>query len=153
MSLAICTTRQPGRCFAGIADEGIQIGFTSPRLRANGELGCSYYGLRRRELRSCTAFCQDPPHGRVLHGIRPSSLKSGDSRIDWLATLNVQPSRDVFHRPAVSVLVYSQSIVPVSIIRGSTLPEAMEILAVMLLGDSLKIIGRGLETGLTHTPC
>src|SRR3977135_3745830 len=39
-----------------------------------------------------------------------------------------------------------------SIIRGPTLPEPVEVLAVVPLGDSLKIIGRGLNTGLTHDP-
>jgi len=28
----------------------------------------------------------------------------------------------------------------------------VEVLAIVPLGDSLKIIGRGLNTGLTHTP-
>ena len=44
------------------------------------------------------------------------------------------------------------SIQPGSIIRGPTLPEAVEVLAVVPLGESLKIIGRGLSTGLTHDP-
>ncbi len=37
-------------------------------------------------------------------------------------------------------------------VRGPTLPEPVEVLAVLPFGDSLKIIGRGLETGLTHDP-
>jgi superfamily II DNA or RNA helicase len=37
-------------------------------------------------------------------------------------------------------------------VRGPTLPEPVEVLAVVSLGDSLKIIGRGLQTGLTHDP-
>jgi len=41
---------------------------------------------------------------------------------------------------------------PGSIIRGPTLPEAVEVLALVPLGDSVKIIGRGLQTGLTHDP-
>src|SRR5947209_12664731 len=41
---------------------------------------------------------------------------------------------------------------PGSIIRGPTLPEPVEVLAVVPLGDSLKVIGRGLQTGLTHDP-
>jgi superfamily II DNA or RNA helicase len=41
---------------------------------------------------------------------------------------------------------------PGSIIRGPTLPEPVEVLAIVPLGDSLKIIGRGLHTGLTHDP-
>jgi hypothetical protein len=44
------------------------------------------------------------------------------------------------------------SVRPGNIIRGPTLPEAVEVLAVVALGDSLKIIGRGLKTGLTHDP-
>lgn len=39
-----------------------------------------------------------------------------------------------------------------SVVRGPTFPEAVEVLAVVPLGDSLKIIGRGLNTGLTHDP-
>src|SRR5438105_8093429 len=41
---------------------------------------------------------------------------------------------------------------PGNIVRGPTLPEPVEVLAVVPLGDSLKIIGRGLQTGLTHDP-
>lgn len=41
---------------------------------------------------------------------------------------------------------------PGSVVRGPTLPEPVEILALVPLGDSLKIIGRGLQTGLTHDP-
>jgi hypothetical protein len=44
------------------------------------------------------------------------------------------------------------SLRPGSIIRGPTLPEPVEVLAVVPLGESLKIIGRGLRTGLTHDP-
>jgi len=44
------------------------------------------------------------------------------------------------------------SIKPGSIIRGPTLPEPVEVLAVVPLGDSLKVVGRGLKTGLTHDP-
>ena len=39
-----------------------------------------------------------------------------------------------------------------SIIRGPTLPEAVEVLAVIPFGDSLKVIGRGLKSGLTFDP-
>ena len=46
----------------------------------------------------------------------------------------------------------TQSIQPGSIIRGPTLPEAVEVLAVTAFGTSLKIIGRGLKTGLTYDP-
>ena len=45
-----------------------------------------------------------------------------------------------------------QSIQPGSIIRGPTLPEAVEVLSVTPFGTSLKIIGRGLKTGLTYDP-
>src|SRR5438105_15581218 len=41
---------------------------------------------------------------------------------------------------------------PGNIVRGPTLPEPVEVLAVVPLGDSLKVIGRGLNTGLTHDP-
>src|SRR5688572_1078381 len=39
-----------------------------------------------------------------------------------------------------------------SIVRGPTLPEPVEVLALVPLGDSIKVIGRGLQTGLTHDP-
>jgi ATP-dependent DNA helicase RecG len=38
------------------------------------------------------------------------------------------------------------------IVRGPTLPEPIEVLAVVPFGQSLKVIGRGLNTGLTHDP-
>src|SRR5438105_602431 len=41
---------------------------------------------------------------------------------------------------------------PGNIIRGPTLPEPVEVLALVALGESVKIIGRGLQTGLTHDP-
>ena len=41
---------------------------------------------------------------------------------------------------------------PGSIIRGPTLPEPVEVLALVPMGDSLKVIGRGLKTGLTYDP-
>src|SRR5437764_9204873 len=41
---------------------------------------------------------------------------------------------------------------PGSVVRGPTLPEPVGVLAVVPLGDSLKVIGRGLTTGLTHDP-
>src|SRR5207247_10413930 len=44
------------------------------------------------------------------------------------------------------------SLRPGSIVRGPTLPEPVQVLAVAPLGDSLKVIGRGLHTGLTHDP-
>jgi SNF2 family DNA or RNA helicase len=44
------------------------------------------------------------------------------------------------------------SLRPGSIVRGPTLPEPVEVLALVPLGDSVKIIGRGLQTGLTHDP-
>src|SRR5713226_6573942 len=46
----------------------------------------------------------------------------------------------------------AHSLRPGSIIRGPTLPEPVEVLAIIPLGDSLKVIGRGLQTGLTHDP-
>lgn len=39
-----------------------------------------------------------------------------------------------------------------SIVRGPTLPEPVEVLATVPLGESLKVIGRGLNTGLTYDP-
>lgn len=39
-----------------------------------------------------------------------------------------------------------------SIVRGPTLPEAIEVLALVPFGDALKVIGRGLSTGLTYDP-
>lgn len=36
--------------------------------------------------------------------------------------------------------------------RGPTLPEPVEVVAVVPLGDSLKVIGRGISTGLLHDP-
>src|SRR3954464_2720267 len=44
------------------------------------------------------------------------------------------------------------SLRPGSIVRGPTLPEPVEVLALVQLGESVKIIGRGLTTGLTHDP-
>src|SRR6266567_724872 len=44
------------------------------------------------------------------------------------------------------------SLRPGSVVRGPTLPEPVEVLALVPLGESVKIIGRGLETGLTHDP-
>src|SRR5438309_10375075 len=44
------------------------------------------------------------------------------------------------------------SLRPGSIVRGPTLPEPVEVLALVPLGESVKIIGRGLQTGLTHDP-
>ena len=41
---------------------------------------------------------------------------------------------------------------PGCVVRGPTLPEPVEVLAVSPFGDSLKVVGRGLETGLTHDP-
>src|SRR5271169_2759427 len=41
---------------------------------------------------------------------------------------------------------------PGSIVQGPTLPEPVEVLALVALGDSVKVIGRGLQTGLTHDP-
>src|SRR5438132_7859096 len=44
------------------------------------------------------------------------------------------------------------SLRPGSVVRGPNLPEPVEVLAIIPLGDSLKVIGRGLQTGLTHDP-
>lgn len=41
---------------------------------------------------------------------------------------------------------------PGSIVSGPTLPEPIEVLATIPMGDSLKVIGRGRTTGLTHDP-
>ena len=46
----------------------------------------------------------------------------------------------------------SPNLRPGSIVRGPTLTEAVVVLALVPLGDSVKIIGRGLQTGLTHDP-
>src|SRR5438876_2191393 len=51
-----------------------------------------------------------------------------------------------------SLMSPANAIRPGSIVRGPTLPEPVEVLAVVSLGDSLKLIGRGLQTGLTHDP-
>ena len=37
-------------------------------------------------------------------------------------------------------------------VSGPFIPEPIEVLAVVPLGTSLKIIGRGKKTGLTHDP-
>src|SRR4249919_1290552 len=44
------------------------------------------------------------------------------------------------------------SLRPGSIVRGPTLPEPVEVLALVPLGEAVKVIGRGLQTGLTHDP-
>ncbi len=41
---------------------------------------------------------------------------------------------------------------PGSVVSGPTLPEPIEVLATVPMGASLKIIGRGRSTGLTHDP-
>ncbi len=46
----------------------------------------------------------------------------------------------------------NQAIRAGSIVRGPTLPEAVEVLALVPMGDSLKVIGRGLKSGLTYDP-
>ena len=46
----------------------------------------------------------------------------------------------------------NNSIKPGCLVSGPTLPEPVEVLAVVPMGDSLKIIGRGLATGLTYDP-
>jgi len=44
------------------------------------------------------------------------------------------------------------SINPGSIVQGPTLPEPIEVLATVSMGNSLKVIGRGMQTGMTHDP-
>ena len=41
---------------------------------------------------------------------------------------------------------------PGIIVSGPFIPEPIEVLAVVPLGSSLKVIGRGTQTGLTHDP-
>ena len=41
---------------------------------------------------------------------------------------------------------------PGSIVQGPTLPEPIKVLATVPMGDSLKVIGRGMQTGMTHDP-
>jgi hypothetical protein len=48
--------------------------------------------------------------------------------------------------------VSPRQINPGCIVSGPTLPEPIEVLAVVPMGASLKIIGRGRSTGLTHDP-
>ncbi|MCR9297079.1 MAG: hypothetical protein NXI32_30635, partial [bacterium] len=38
------------------------------------------------------------------------------------------------------------------ILTSPTLPEPIEVLATVPMGDALKVIGRGCNTGLTHDP-
>ena len=44
------------------------------------------------------------------------------------------------------------NIQPGSIVSGPTLPEPVEVLATVPMGDALKVIGRGMQTGMTHDP-
>ena len=44
------------------------------------------------------------------------------------------------------------NIKPGSIVTGPTLPEPIEVLATVPMGESLKVIGRGRNTGMTHDP-
>ena len=46
----------------------------------------------------------------------------------------------------------NSQIKPGILVSGPTLPERIEVLAVVPMGESLKIIGRGLKTGLTYDP-
>lgn len=46
----------------------------------------------------------------------------------------------------------AKEIKPGSIVTGPTLPEPIEVLATVPMGISLKVIGRGRNTGLTHDP-
>ncbi len=54
--------------------------------------------------------------------------------------------------PGASMSPASPAVQPGSIVRGPTLPEPGEILAIVPMGDSLNVIGRGMHTGLTHDP-
>lgn len=66
----------------------------------------------------------------------------------WCTLLHHQ--YEPFHRRICGV---SQSpIQPGSIVSGPTLPESVEVLAVVPFGASLKIIGRGLKTQKTYGP-
>jgi len=51
-----------------------------------------------------------------------------------------------------AILMSPSNLRPGSIVRGPTLPEPVEVLALVQLGASVKIIGRGMQTGLTHDP-
>jgi len=44
------------------------------------------------------------------------------------------------------------NIQPGSIVRGPTVPEPIEVLATVPMGESLKLIGRGTQSGMTHDP-
>src|SRR3954451_12075987 len=46
----------------------------------------------------------------------------------------------------------SEALRPGAIITGPLLPEPVEVLALVPLGDSTKIIGKGLKTGLVRDP-
>ena len=46
----------------------------------------------------------------------------------------------------------TNNIQPGSIVSGPTLPEPVEVLATLPMGDALKVIGRGMQTGMTHDP-
>jgi hypothetical protein len=39
---------------------------------------------------------------------------------------------------------------PSLVVRGSVLPEPIKIIATVPMGDSMKIIGEGLDTGQVH---
>jgi len=41
---------------------------------------------------------------------------------------------------------------PGNIVTGPTLPEPIEVLATVPMGEALKVIGRGRNTGMTHDP-
>lgn len=48
--------------------------------------------------------------------------------------------------------VTGETIRPGMVVSGSLIPEAIEVLAVVPMGASIKVVGRGIKTGLTHTP-
>jgi len=46
----------------------------------------------------------------------------------------------------------TSSVQPGVIVSGPILPEPIEVLATVPMGESLKVIGRGMRTGMTHDP-
>ena len=46
----------------------------------------------------------------------------------------------------------AQELRPNLIVRGPILPEPVQVIRVVPLGSSIKLIGRGLNTGLVHQP-
>ena len=46
----------------------------------------------------------------------------------------------------------ANSLKPNVIVRGSILPEPVQVIVVVPMGDSVKLIGKGLTTGRVHEP-